>query len=97
MDAAYMPSEEIVARKIEDELIIVPLAAGVGDLEDELYTLRDTGREIWDRLDGKRTLQEIAAELGEEYQAPAGKIERDVAGLVTELLRRRIVVQADGQ
>lgn len=94
MDAAYMPSEDVVARKIGDELIIVPLIAGVGDMEDELYTLRETGREIWDRLDGKKTLQEIAAELSEGFEAPPGKIEQDVAGLVAELLKRRIVVQS---
>lgn len=92
MDAVYMPSDDVVARKIENELIIVPLAAGIGDMEDELYTLRETGREIWERLDGKRTLQDIAAELSQEYEAPDGRIEQDVAGLLQELLKRRIVV-----
>ena len=53
MDAVYAPSEDVVAREIEGELIIVPLVAGIGDMEDELYTLNETGRAIWDRLDGK--------------------------------------------
>jgi len=44
MEAAYIPSEDVVAREIEGELIIVPLAAGIGDLEDELYTLNETGK-----------------------------------------------------
>ncbi|TFG60115.1 MAG: PqqD family peptide modification chaperone, partial [Deltaproteobacteria bacterium] len=59
MDAAYIPSEDVVAREIEGELIIVPLAAGIGDLEDELYTLNETGKALWARLDGKSTLTEI--------------------------------------
>jgi hypothetical protein len=42
----YEPSEDIVARVIEGELIIVPLVAGIGDLEDELFTLNETGRAI---------------------------------------------------
>ena len=33
------PSEDIVARKIEGGMIIVPLVAGIGDTDDELYTL----------------------------------------------------------
>jgi hypothetical protein len=37
LDAAYVPSEDVVAREIEGELIIVPLAAGIGDMEDELF------------------------------------------------------------
>jgi len=89
----YAASEDIVAREIEGELIIVPLASGIGDLEDDLYTLNETGRAIWDRLDGKRSLEDIAADLSEKFEAPEGEIERDIVGLLEELLRRRIVFQ----
>ena len=85
------PSEDIVAREIEGELIIIPLAAGIGDMEDELYTLNETGKAIWSRLDGKTTLGQIAADLMNEFDAPAADIERDVLGLLDELVRRRIV------
>ena len=97
MEAAYIPSEDVVAREIEGELIIVPLAAGIGDLEDELYTLNETGKALWARLDGKRTLREIARGLAEEYEAPPGEIEKDVRGLVQELVRRRMLVAAGGR
>ena len=97
MEAAYIPSGDVVAREIEGELIIVPLAAGIGDLEDELYTLNETGKDLWARLDGKSTLQEIARGLAEEYEAPPGEIEEDVRGLVQELVRRRMLVEASGR
>jgi hypothetical protein len=97
MEAAYIPSEDVVAREIEGELIIVPLAAGIGDLEDELYTLNETGKVLWARLDGKSTLREIARGLAEEYEAPPGEIEEDVRGLVEELVRRRMLVEASGR
>ena len=45
----YTPSDQIVAREIEGELIIVPLTAGFGDMEDELYTFNPTGRALWRR------------------------------------------------
>jgi len=92
LDAVYAPSEDIVARSIEGELIIVPLVAGIGDFEDELYSLNETGKAVWDRLDGKKSLKEVLAELSAEFDAPAGEIERDLIGLVEELLRRRILV-----
>ena len=92
MEAAYIPSGDVVAREIEGELIIVPLAAGIGDTDDELYTMNETGKVLWARLDGKRTLREIARELAEEYEAPLGEIEEDVRGLMTELMRRKMVV-----
>ena len=93
LDGLYMPSEDIVARNIEGELIIVPLVSGIGDLEDELYTMNETGKAIWDRLDGKKKLKDLLEELSAEFEAPAGEIEKDLIGLVEELLRRRILTE----
>ena len=93
MEAVYIPSLDVVAREIEGELIIVPLASGMGDQDDELYTLNDTGRAIWSRLDG-RTLAAVVNELAAEYQATPGEIEADVRGLVAELLRRKMLAEA---
>jgi len=94
IDAFYKASDEVVAREIEGELIIVPLTSGVGDMEGELFTLNETGRAIWDRLDGSRSLKDVAAELQEDYDAPVEEIEHDVTGLAQELLNRRILVEA---
>ena len=93
MDAIYAVSDGVVAREIAGELIIVPLVAGIGDMEGELYTVNQTGKAIWDQLTGTQTLREIVAALAVDYGAPAGAIERDVCGLVEELLRRRILVE----
>lgn len=84
----------MVSREILGELMIVPLASGIGDMEDEIYTLNETGRCIWEQLDGTRSLGEITGALAENYDAPDGEIERDVEGIVTELFRRRMVVAA---
>jgi len=92
LQAVYAPSEDVVAREIEGELILVPIAAGIGDAEDDIFTLNETGRAIWKRLDGRRTLGEIVLDLAAEYDAPPGEIETDVAGLIAELLKRRLVV-----
>lgn len=93
LDAVYTPSDDIVARKIEGELIIIPLVAGIGDMEDELYTLNETGVDIWDHLDGVNTLQQVVEKLTQVYDAHYHEIESDVVGLVTELLRRRMLVE----
>jgi hypothetical protein len=93
LDAVYAPSEDVVAREIEGEIIIVPLVAGIGDMEDELYTLNETGKGIWDRLDGQRSLRAVVEDLSAEYEAPAGEIQADVLGLVGELVSRRMLVE----
>ena len=91
-DKMYVPSEDIVAREIEGEVIIVPLVAGIGDMEDELYTLNETGQAVWKLLDGTKTLREVAQELSEEFEGE--EIVQDVLGFVTELVRRRMLVEA---
>ena len=93
LTARYAPSDDVVARDIEGELIIVPLAAGIGDMEDELFTLNETGRAIWNRLDGVASLQDIAAGLATEFDAPLDRITEDVAGFTAELVRRRMLVE----
>lgn len=91
-DDVVVPSVDVVTREIESELIIIPPVAGVAEVEaeDELYTLNDTGKAIWDLLDG-RSLGDVVAALIRQYDAPPGDIERDVLSLVDELLEGRIV------
>ena len=87
----FGPSEDVAARKIEGETLIVPLVAGIGDLEDDLYTLNETGQAIWEKLDGEKSIQTIVDELNSEYRAPIEEIQEDVLGIIEELARRRII------
>jgi hypothetical protein len=93
LDSVYVPSQDIVSREIEGELIIVPLVSGIGDMENELYTLNQTGKAVWEKLDGRKCLKDIAKELNEEFEASEGEIQKDVVGLVQELFKRKMVVE----
>ena len=97
LDAVCAPSEDVVARQIEGEVIIVPVVAGIGDADDELYTLNHTGQAIWQKVDGQRTLKDVAASLAGEFNAPLPELENDVLGFASELTRRGILtVKAEG-
>jgi hypothetical protein len=89
------PSQDVVAREIEGEIIIVPLVAGIGDADDELYTLNETGRAIWQQLDGQRTLGEVVSVLTQEFNAPPGELEADVLGFAGEMVHRGILTARD--
>jgi hypothetical protein len=91
LDSVCVPSDDVVAREIEGEIIIVPLVAGIGDADDELYTLNETAHELWNRLDGERTLGQVAAELEEEFAAPLEDIQADVVGFASAMAERRIL------
>ncbi|MCK4859068.1 MAG: PqqD family protein [Candidatus Omnitrophica bacterium] len=92
-----IPKDDVVAREIHGEFIIVPVTAGIGDSNDDLYSTNETGRAIWDRLDGKRSLKDNADELSLEFEVNKrgeGKeeIQGDVLGFTGELLKRRMVI-----
>src|SRR5512137_113100 len=91
LNAVCAPSEKIVARLIEGEIVIIPLTSGIGDTEDEMYSLNPTGQAIWQKLDGQRTLKDVAELLAAEFEAPPAEIEKDVIGLATELTKRGIL------
>ena len=94
INAVYAGSQDVVVRQIEGEILIVPLVAGIGDGQDELYTLNETGQAIWEKLDGKRTLKEVAALLAAEFKAPVEAVEEDVLGFARELTCRGVLVAA---
>jgi hypothetical protein len=86
-----VPSDDIVAREIEGEIVIVPLVAGIGDADDELYTLNPTGQAIWQKLDGQRTLANVVTSLVDEFDVLQADLEAEVLGFATELTRRGIL------
>ena len=96
MDTICVPSEDVVAREIEGDMIIVPLVAGIGDADDELYTLNETGKAIWKKLDGQRSLKQVSVELTDQFSSPAEEIKVDVLGFAVEMIRRGILAVKNG-
>jgi len=91
LDDIYVHSDDKLSRGIDGDLIIIPMVVGIDNKEDEVYSLNETGVAIWVRIDGVRTLRQIAGELADDYAAPVVVIERDVIFLVSELVRRKMV------
>lgn len=88
----YIRSEDVVSRIIEDELIIVPLVSGIGESDDDLYTLNETGRAIWSRIDGEKSLGQIVEELLDVFEADNETVQQDLLGLVEELVSRKLLI-----
>ena len=92
LNAIYAPSEDVVAREVQGEFIIIPIASGIGD-EDNIFTLNEFGRAIWDKLDSKKSLKEVVNSLCLEFDSSETEIEKDVLGLTKELLKKKILVE----
>ena len=96
VDTICVPSEDVVAREIEGDMIIVPLVAGIGDADDDLYTLNETGKAIWKKLDGQQSLKQVSVELMEQFASPAEEIKADVLGFAAEMVQRGILAVKKG-
>jgi len=93
LEKTYKISGNVIARKIEGELVIIPIRSGIGDLEAEMYSLSKTGIAVWDKLDGERTLEELIRSLMNEYNAPYEEIKSDVVELVESLFEKGLVFE----
>jgi len=91
-ESVCVPSDKIASREIKGMLIIVPIATGIGEGEDDVFTVNETGRAIWERLDGERTLSAVAAEIAALYEGSKDQIIRDVLEFAGELIKRNFVV-----
>ncbi|MDD5598387.1 MAG: PqqD family protein [Victivallaceae bacterium] len=94
LNAVYAPAEDdVVARELHGEFIIIPISSGVGDLEDEIFSLNETGKAVWDKLDGKKNLKEVTDELASDFEGSPDEIRDDVIGIMEELLKRKIILE----
>jgi hypothetical protein len=93
LNSVFAISENLVARDIHGEIIIIPITSGIGGSDDEIFSLNEFGKAIWDKLDGKRRLKEVARALSSEFEGMQTEIESDCLGLIKELLKRKMIVK----
>ena len=79
--APYTTSETV-----DDQAVIINLNEGI------YISLNETGSFLWQRLDGERTLADIAQELADAYDVPLSVTRSDVLALAQELLKESFIV-----
>jgi len=79
----YQKNPDIVARKVIDELILVPVGRQAGDL-NSIYTLNEVGARMWELIDGKRRVAEIRDQLVEEFDVSEKNAEEDLLILLQQ-------------
>ncbi len=91
LNSIYVPSKKVVARKIEEELIIIPIEDGFAELNDAMFSLNETGIRVWAKLDSKKNVGDICNDLAEEYDESADVIKKDVIELLNTLLQKELI------
>ena len=83
---------ELVEREIEGELLLIPIMAGVGDADANLYSFNNQGADIWKLIDGTRTVGEIADALCAEYEVTREQALQETLTFVESLLEKKLVL-----
>ena len=87
----YRKSESIVSRKIDDEFILVPIRQDVGELSS-IYTLNEVAGRIWELIDGKCSVEDIAKKIIEEYEVESQEAESDVCYYLEQLENKGLII-----
>ena len=80
----YVKDPSIVYREIAGEAILVPIRRNVADMES-VYTLDSVGADIWELIDGDRTLSDILDLLMDEYDVDAAVLSKDLDEFLGQL------------
>jgi hypothetical protein len=83
--AVYARHPDYVQRDIAGECILVPVRRRLTDANC-IYVLNETGAALWNRLDGRQTLQEIMTDFASEYDVHQDQLTKDVSTLMDDLL-----------
>jgi Coenzyme PQQ synthesis protein D (PqqD) len=88
--ARYERNHEVVCRKIEGELILVPIRSGVGDL-NSLYTLNPVGSLLWEFMTDGHTIDEMVERVCDEFEVTAPQAQQDIEAFLDSLMAEQLV------
>jgi coenzyme PQQ synthesis protein D (PqqD) len=90
----FVRNQEVVARKIQGELVIVPIRSGVGEL-NSLYTLNEVGSVLWEFMNERHTVGEMVERVCQEFEVTAGQAKQDIDEFLSSLVEEKLVLAAD--
>lgn len=93
MDTVLAPNGNFVFREIGDETILVPVRAGVSEM-DSLFTFNEVGTVIWKGVENRSSVREIVSAVRAEFEIEPGPAERDVVEFLEVLVERNLIQRA---
>jgi hypothetical protein len=82
--------EDVVQREVAGEVFLVPIRGRLADLQ-ELFVLSETGRSLWERLDGSCTLDDLVTGLVSEFDVGEQEAVRDTEAFLEQLKEAGLV------
>jgi hypothetical protein len=94
-NAIYSRKPDFIQRDVAGECILVPIRRTLTEA-NSIYVLNETGAALWNRIDGARSIREIASVFAEEYNVPTEQLNRDFETLLADLLSIHAIEEVAG-
>lgn len=86
----FIRNQDVVARQIEGEVIIVPIRRGVGDM-NSLYTLNSVGSVLWEFMAQEHSLTEMVARVCDEFEVTTSQANNDIQAFLDSMLEEKLI------
>jgi hypothetical protein len=97
LDKSFIKDDNLMARNIAGETLIVPIRNSIGDL-NSIYTLNEVSARVWQLIDASTRVNQIVETISSEYDVTADEAARDVIELLDSMVAEgliRIVQEGD--
>lgn len=93
LDTVYRKRDDIVARRIAGETLLVPIRGELAEMQ-QIFALNPVAEFIWERLDGAHPLGEILDGILEDFEVGSDEARADMERFVRDLLKAELIVEA---
>ncbi len=84
LNIIYKKKNKFVVREMGNELILVPLAGNVAKM-NEMFTMNETGKFIWENIEENTTSDDIIKMLTETFDVDETTAQHDLENFIERL------------
>ncbi len=91
----FRRSPNVVSRDIGNELLLVPIRGGVGDL-DAIFSFNNVGADVWTLMEKEQSLEQLTAWVVDHYEASRNEVQADLSEFMSDLVKSGLATVAPG-
>ena len=89
MTTALRPSDDVVAERVGEEMVLVHLGS------NKIYELNATAARFWELAGQVGTLEGVRAALRDEFEVGADELDREIAKFLETAKADRLIIVED--
>lgn len=93
MKTVYRKKEGLLFKDIEDKTIVVSMNENMTDMNSVMYTINRTCREIFELIDGEKSVSEIIINMAYMYDVSIELIKDDIKNTLHNLKHKGLIVE----